>query len=235
LDQSSTLAAQYNHNKSSQGAIVKRILTFALLTFSFAVANFAQAGQTVTYTFAGVADGSVGGSGFTGQSYVFTVTGDSGTAQNGPYPFSNVLTGGTIRISGTACSGGCTISNPGNYLVFNTGQPSLVHGISLVGFLDQPGSTLIEGCYYCGGTTVNDNLVYSVAPTPSGAENALHPYYTFATSGGDVQIANLDGHITYAVAGLAPVGIPTLSQWGLVLLSILLAMGAVISLRRRHR
>lgn len=214
---------------------MKKFLALLFVMFSITTANLAVADQLVTYKFTGTADGSVGGTGFSAQTYTFSVTGDLLGAQNSSYPFTNVLTGGTITISGTACSGGCTITNAGNYLVYNLGPGnSLVHGISLTGDIDGPGSTLIEGCFDCGGTTVNDNLVTNVSPTPSGDENALAPYLTFATSGGNVQISNLDSHITYSVSLGAPTSIPTLSQWGLILLSGLLALGAVIALRRQH-
>src|SRR5271170_1844160 len=165
-------------------------------------ASFAQA-QVVTYTFSGSADGNVGGNAFTAQTYTFSVTALAATVQNGAPPYSNVLTGGTITVSGTACAAGCSITNPGNYLVFNTaGVSSLVHGLSLVGELDVPGETLIEGCWAatCGGKKVNDNLVKAIAPTASGEQGAEAPYVAFATSGGVVQIIGLDGPITYSVA-----------------------------------
>jgi hypothetical protein len=190
----------------------------------------------VTYVFTGVADGNVGGTGFTAETYRFSVTGDSATVQNSSPPFSNVLNGGRISITNTACAGGCTITSPGSYLVFNTATnpTSFVHGISLTSGLDQPGSTLIEGCWDCGPPTVNDDLVTNVPPTPSGDENALAPYLTFATSGGNVQITNLDSHITYSVvASVIPSSIPSLSLSGLILLAGLLALATVVALRRR--
>ena len=192
---------------------MKKLLTWLIAMFAITIANFVQAGQVVTYTFTGTADGSVGGTGFTAQTYTFSVTGDSAAVQNSSFPYSNVLTGGTIRITGTACAGGCTITSPSNYLVFNTDSVFLVHGISLVGNIDVSGETLIEGCYYvgCGGTPVNDNLVTRVSPTASGEEGALQPYVSFATSGGNVQLTVLDSHIIYSVS-LPSGSIPKLSH-----------------------
>ncbi len=215
---------------------MKKFLTLLFALFAALGANLAQA-FPVTYVFSGVADGSAGGVGFTGETYTFSVTADSATVQNGSPPFSNVLTRGTITITNTACEAGCSITNPSNYLVFNTASGALVHGISVVGQLDVGGQTLIEGCYAsgCGGTPVNDNLVTRVPPTASGEDGALAPYMTFATGGGNVQITSLVGQITYSVKlSSAAAAVPTLSQWGLMLLSGLLALGAVIGLRRRY-
>ena len=206
------------------------------LSLSFATTAFALGGQLVTYTFSGIADGNVAGTAFTGQSYTFTLTGDSATVQNTSPPFANVLTGGSIRISGTACASGCTITIPGDYVVFNTSDTALVHGLSLIGDTDGTGATFIEGCFAaeCGGQPVYDNLVRTVVPTASGAEGAFAPYPAFTTSGGSVQIARLDGHITYAVSGVAPASVPTLANWALMLLAGLLSLSAAIVLTRRR-
>ena len=151
---------------------MKPLLALLFVVFAVTTANSAHAGQTVTYRFTGTADGTVAGTGFNAQTYTFTVTGDSAAVQNSSPPYSNVLTGGSIAITGTACAGGCTITGPNGYIVFNTaGVFPLVHGISLVGNLDVNGETLIEGCYACG-PSLNDNLVTPVPPTPSGAEGA---------------------------------------------------------------
>lgn len=232
FEHSATLPAQHLSGERT----VKKFLTLLFVMFSITTANFAQAGQVVTYTFTGTADGNVGATSFTAQTYTFSVTGDSAAVQNSSYPYSNVLTGGTITINGTACAGGCTITNPSNYLVFNTSIiNSLVHGISLVGNIDVSGSTLIEGCFVtdCGGTQVNDNLVTVVSPTASGDENALAPYLTFATGGGNVQLTNLDSHITYSVSLASPATIPTLSQYGLMLLALMIAGTGYWVQRRR--
>src|SRR5258707_11058494 len=95
--------------------IVKKFLTLLVALCAVASAGLAQA-NPVTYVFTGVADGSVGGTPFTAQTYTFSVFGDSSTVQNSSPPFSNVLNGGSISITGTACAAGCTITNPGTYL-----------------------------------------------------------------------------------------------------------------------
>lgn len=216
---------------------VQKLLPSLLAMLLLTLAGFAQ-GQVVTYTFSGIGDGTVNGIGFTLQTYRFTVTAPAATVQNATYPYSNVLSGGTIAISGTVCAGGCTITAPGSYLVFNTGPGDFnIHGLSLVGELDVNGDTLLEGCWDCGAPTVNDNLVTKVAPTASGADDAEAPYYAFATSGGVVQITDLDSEITYSVATVSAAAspIPTLSRPGLILLGALLALGALLTLRRRRR
>lgn len=210
---------------------MKKLLALLFALSAVASVSVAQASQ-VTYVFTGVGDGVVG-NGFIAETYRFTVTADSSTVQNGSPPFSNVLNGGTISITNTPCAAGCTITAPSNYLVFNDASPSRVHGISVVGNLDALGFTLIEGCWACGGS-LNDNLVTNVPPTPSGAQGALEPYAVFATSGGPVQIRNLDGPITYSVTTSATVSpVPSLSQAGLILLAGLLGLATVIALRRR--
>ena len=216
---------------------MQKLAQSLLAALLLASAGFAH-GQVVTYSFTGIGDGSVNGTGFTRQRYTFSVTALASTVQNAAFPYSNVLSGGTIAISGTACAAGCTITSPGSYLVFNTGPlTDNVHGISLVGQLNQNGSTLIEGCWRalsCGGPNVNDNLVTPVPPSASGADGELSPYFAFATSGGVVQITDLVGQITYSVA--VPVGaIPTLSDAGLLLLGALLALGVALTRRRRAR
>jgi len=215
---------------------VRYRLAGLLFVFCITAATLAQ-GQVVTYTFSGTSDGDVGGTPFTAAAYTFTVHANAGTVQNSSYPYSNVLTSGTITIAGTACASGCSISNASNYLVFNTGPTqSLVHGISVVGHLDVNGFTLIEGCWDCGPPTVNDNLVSVVPPTASGADGAEAPYLAFATSGGNVQLTRLDGEITYAVAlgaGATTSAVPTLSDEGLLLLAGLMLLAAARTLRRR--
>lgn len=208
----------------------------ALASALLLLATSAVSAQVVVlYTFSGNANGSVNGTPFAAQNFTYTLTGFASTAQNSAFPYSNVLTSGTVAIAGTACASGCAFTTPGNYLVFNTGPgASNVHGISAVGHLDAPGFTLIEACYNCGGTAVNDNLVSPVSPTPSGAANALAPYPAVATSGGNVSIALINaGALTYAAAPFLPT-IPTLSEYGLMLLALLLA-GTGYYIRRRRK
>lgn len=189
----------------------------------------------VTYTFSGNADGSVGGVPFVAQAFTITALSDTTTAQNTVAPFTNGLTGGSIRIAGTACASGCAISAAGGYIVFHEDPGPAntnVHGISTVGNPFVAGETLLEACFgaVCGGTTVDDDLVTPVPLTLAGAANALAPYRIFATSGGNVQITNLNT-VAYAVG----VGgqIPTLGEWAMILLSALLAAGAYAAMRRR--
>jgi hypothetical protein len=215
---------------------VQKLIKTLLATAWLASAGLAH-GQTATYTFTGVGDGTVNGTNFTEQTYTFKVTALTATVQNSAPPYSNVLNGGTITISGTACATGCSITSPGNYLVFNTaGVSSWVHGLSVVGDLDLPGDTLLEACYNCGGTTINDNLVTPVSPTLSGDDGALLPYFAFPSSGGVVQITDLDSEITYSVtlgSAITVTPVPTLSTPGLLLLGLLVALGAPVALRRR--
>lgn len=209
----------------------KSILAFLFVVLGLFGAS-AQAAP-VTYTFSGNADGSVGGVNFAGQAFTITVTSDTVTAQNAVDPFTNVLTTGSIRIAGTACAAGCTITGAGGYLVFHafTGPAnSNVHGISTVGNPNVAGETLLEACFNCGGTQVDDDLVTPVSLATAGAANALAPYRLFATSGGNVQITTLNS-VAYAV-GVAN-QIPTLSEWAMILLSGLMAIGAYAALRRR--
>ncbi len=214
---------------------MKRILRAWLAALALAACGNAF-GQTVTYTFSGTIDGSVAGVPFVGQAFTFTVTGNLATVQNAAFPYSNVLTSGTITIAGTACAAGCTMTTPGAYVVFNEGPPvSYVHGISTVGNIDVFGQTLLEACYdaLCGGTQVNDNLASNVAPTSSVLANALAPYASFATSGGAVIIGNINGGaLVYAVSAPAVV-IPTLSEWGLILLAGLTLVVGLGVLRQR--
>ena len=205
-----------------------------VIAFLAAFAGGAQAAP-VRYTFSGNGNGSVGGVNFVGQDYTFSVVADSNAVQNAVAPYTNALTGGTIRIAGTACAAGCTISVPTGYIVYHL-DPGVattnVHGISTVGNPQVGGETLIEGCFNCGGTIVDDDLVTPVPLTAAGLFGALAPFRTFATSGGNVQITLLNS-LAYAVA--VNQAVPTLGQWGMVILSLLLALAAWISERRRIR
>jgi hypothetical protein len=207
----------------------------ALLLATFAALGSAGvAAENVPYSFSGIANGSVNGADFTAQAYTFSLTADSSTVQNGTYPFTNVLTSGTITITGTACAAGCTITSAGTYAVFNLGPTQAnVHGLSLANAIDVPGSTYIEGCWECASQPVNDNLVTGVPPTASGAEGGLAPYPAFATSGGPVLLTLLGSHITYAV-NLPIATVPALSNCSLVLLTLLLGSAAVIAVQRRR-
>lgn len=203
-----------------------------LVAFLGLFAGQAQAAP-VTYTFSGNGSGSVGGVNFVGQDYTFRVDSDTATAQNAVAPYTNVLSGGTITIAGTACATGCAITGPAGYIVYHL-DPGVattnVHGISTVGNPQVPGETLVEGCFNCGGTIVDDDLVTPVPLTAAGAFGVLAPFRIFATGGGNVQLTAITS-LSYAVAINQQV--PTLGEWGAILLSLLLGLGAWVAMRRQ--
>lgn len=219
----------------------------------------------ITYTFSGIASGTVGGVPFTNQAYTFTVTGDTEAVirtsstyidtspdqtypgpsadtaallgpppMPAPYDYFNPLTGGTVRIANTTCASGCAISSPGSYFVTDM-TPSLVRGIKMTSD-PEANDFLFEGCFsiLCGGSGSfsRHNLATGRGSETTGDEGAYEPYQAFATAGGVVQLSGVPGnHITYwAYTATNP--IPTLSQWGVILMSGLLGLAALRNIRR---
>jgi hypothetical protein len=213
---------------------MNKFTALLLATLVVTVSN-AALGTPFPYVFSGRADGNVAGTPFTGQSYTFTLISDTSTVQNASYVYSNVLTSGTVTITGTACAAGCSITNPGTYSVYNAGPYNgYGHGFALTTGLYLTGSTFLDACYDCSSTVVNDNLVTVIAPTVSGDEGVFAPYPALATSGGNVQLTALDSHVIYAAGVVVPaVELPTLSAWSFAILVVVLAAGAMLALRRR--
>lgn len=205
------------------------ILLLALCASLIAAAATAA---PITYTYTGSATGTVNGTGFTNQTYTFTATGDTTTVTHPtPDEYYNVMTAATITIAGTACSAGCTVSSPGSYYVSDT-STAIVRGPKQTASLTH--DYMFEGCFgsFCAGSGsyAHHDLASSFGPEVSGDEGGYTPYITYATSGGNVNFSGLDSHITYSAATEAT-NVPTLSQWGLILLGAAFAVAGIVALR----
>lgn len=186
----------------------------------------------ITYTYSGEGSGTVNGTPFASQAYTFTLQGDTATTTGGGTV--NPITGGTVTIAGTACSGGCTLTSPALYEMQSDFSGSGGIGVIGIGVTAAPGTGLNEAWF--NSTAPGLDLAIPTAPIVADGTNGYAPYAVFATSGGPVQFTTNTGALpTFSSALAAPVAVvPTLSEWAMILMGLLLAgAGAVWTGRRR--
>ncbi|MBX3476907.1 MAG: IPTL-CTERM sorting domain-containing protein [Brevundimonas sp.] len=183
----------------------------------------------ITYTYSGEGSGTVNGAPFANQAYSFVLQGDTTATTSGGT--INPITSGTVTIAGTACSGGCALTSPALYEMrsdFDSSGSGVI-GIGVVG----GGDTGLNEAFF-GATAPGLDLALPTAPVIATATNGFAPYVSFATSGGPVQITpNTVGPFPTFSSALTAV-VPTLSEWAMILMGLLLAgAGAVWTGRRR--
>lgn len=194
-----------------------------LLGAAFAAISVSALAAPITYTLSGTGNGTVGATPFTNAAYTITVVGDTTAVSGGP-TFQNVVTG-TMTIAGI---GTATITEP--IIVFNN-QTNSAFGVG------RPGSDLLD---------VNDAafatyaLATSLGPIPGLVPFALNQFNLLASSLGAITMPT-SGPVTFqATTGAAPppaasTPVPTLSEYGLLLLALLTGGMAALRLRSRPR
>jgi hypothetical protein len=194
----------------------------ALLGVAFAAVGVSAFAAPITYTLSGTGTGTVGATAFTSAAYTISVVGDTTAITGGP-TFSNVVTG-TMTIAGI---GTATITEP--IRVFNN-QGSAAFGVG------RPGSDLLDVTNPAFATYA---LATNLGPIPGLTPFALNQFTTLASSLGAITMPT-SGPVTFqattsAVPPAASTPVPTLSEYGLLLLALLTGGVAALRLRSRSR
>jgi len=167
-------------------------------------------------------------------------------AFTGPAP-----AGGAQSVSFTTADAGCTFDTSAT--TFQDAAPAtLDSGYSRVGGIN---TLKIVGCSTSTPATINFTITYPNIPAgavyrkfgPTPTSNGASLWYTFGTvSGNTVSFSITDGQLgddDVSANGVildpgalssATAGIPTLSEWSLIILSALLALGTFGVMRRRQ-
>jgi hypothetical protein len=197
-----------------------------LLGAAFAVINLPALAVPITYTLTGTGTGTVGATPFTSAAYTITVVGDTAAVAGGPI-FSNVVTG-TMTIAGI---GTATITEP--VIVFDN------QNVSTFGF-GRPGSDLLDLNDAAFATYA---LATNLGPIPGLTALSLNQFVSLASTLGSITMPT-SGPVTFQVTTGAPppppppaagIPVPTLGEYGLLLLALLTGTVAALRLRSRPR
>jgi len=194
-----------------------------LLGVAFAAFGVSALAAPITYTISGTGTGTVGATPFTSAAYTISVVGDTTAITGGP-TYSNVVTG-TMTIAGI---GTATISEP--IRVFNN-QTNTAFGVG------RPSADLLDVVDPAFATYA---LATSLGPISGLTPFALNQFTSLASSLGAITMPT-SGPVTFqATTGAAPppvasTPVPTLSEYGLLLLVLLTGTVAMLRLRSRPR
>jgi hypothetical protein len=210
-------------NREVAGSRVFGMWKSFFLGAAFAAISASAFAAPITYTLSGTGSGTVGAATFSNAAYTISVVGDTTAITGGP-TFSNVVTG-TMTIAGI---GTATITEP--IRVFNN-QTNSAFGFG------RPGGDLLDVSDPAFATYA---LATSLGPIPGLTPFALNQFSLLASSLGAITMPT-SGPVTFqATTGAAPppavsTPVPTLSEYGLLLLVLLTGTMAMLRLRSRRR
>lgn len=194
-----------------------------LLGMAFAAFGVSALAAPITYTISGAGTGTVGATAFTNAAYTISVVGDTTAITGGPV-FSNVVTG-TMTIAGI---GTATISEP--IRVFNN-QTNTAFGVG------RPSADLLDVFDPVFATYA---LATNLGPIAGLTPQTLGQFTNLASTLGAITMPT-SGPVTMQATTSAvppPVAstpVPTLSEYGLLLLALLTGGMAALRLRSRTR
>lgn len=203
-----------------------RRLKFLMLLAGLFLASFVQAAPLLS-NLTNPTDGGYGGTPDSAQPFT------TGTA---------ALTVTSIDVAWDLGAGG--VNQVGIY-TDNAGIPSTTQ---VGGFFTNPNPTAAGIMNYAGNVTLAANTTYWIVVDITDGSDVAYTFTTTyvaapATGGAAYPVGsafgdNVAGTWTADPANLklalnGPLSIPTLNEWGLIILSLLMALGAVVVLRRR--
>jgi hypothetical protein len=160
-----------------------------------------------------------------------TPPGGGGSVDTSGAPASITLNGGDAGCSAGPCTLQYTITAPGSGpLTFDWNYSTTdVDGPGLDLFLVVNGAATTQLSDNAGGTTQNgsENITITAGDTVGFMINCTD----CGLGPANVTISNFNG----PAASAAPTSIPTLSEWGMIVLSTLLALGTILTLRRQRQ
>jgi len=156
------------------------------------------------------------------QQHTFSISGNNGETGSGTFTWDD-----SVVPNGSALANGGSLSLPAEVLTIS---------INISGGNTAGGSTTFTRADCTGAYLQNTpDFTLDINFWCNNGTNSLNgvEVYTNELNGG-VSILTLTPGTTAPVA-VAPTSIPTLSEWGMILLSSLLALGTIITLRRQRQ
>ncbi len=197
-----------------------------LLCVAFAAITAPALAVPITYTFSGSGTGTVGATPFTNAAYTITLVGDT-TAVTSCGLCQNVVTG-TMTIAGI---GTATITT--SLIMFDN------QGIAVLGF--ENSSVFLDQLDVANAAFSSYALATNIGPISGLTATALNQFSGLGSTLGPITMPS-SGPVTFqaAIGGAPPppvaaTGIPTLGQYGLLLLALLTGALAALRLRSRRR
>lgn len=209
-------------NTGETFASIFRGFRSVLLGAAIAVISAPALAVPITYTFNGTGTGTVGATVFTNAAYTITLTGDT-VAITGSGTFFNVVTG-TMTIAGI---GTATITAAID--VFDN------QGSSAVGFQLSPGGN--DQLDVSNAAFATYALATNLGPISGLVPFALNQFVALGSTLGPITMPS-SSTVTFQAGGgsgppAAVVPVPTLSEYGLLLLALLTGSMAALRLRSR--
>jgi hypothetical protein len=207
--------------------VVRRVRAISacalLLASTFALA------APITYTFTGTGTGTVGATPFTNAAYTITLNADTTNITSFGVTFQNVASSATMTIAGI---GTATITP--SVGVFDNQGNSTIGFQNFSTFLDQEDGTNAAFATYALST--------NIGPISGLVATALGQFVNLPSSLGPITLSASNPFTFQAALGGAPpppppvaTSVPTLSEYSLLLLALLMALFAGLRLSRQRR
>jgi exosortase sorting signal-containing protein len=187
-------------------------------------------GASITYTFSGTGTGTVGATTFTNAAYVITLSGDTSTISSFATTNQNlVIPNATMTIAGI---GTATITNAVG--IFDN------RGSSTIGFQNE--DTFFDQMDGVDPAFATYLLTTAIGPISGISPFALNQFVALGSTLGAITLSASGPFTFQATLGAAPpppvattIPVPMLSEFGVILLALLIASLAALRLRRPWR